>query len=111
MNKGFLSILKEKLSDPKYGWYAPTIDEIVIGTLLDMANEEIERQEKFEAMIDNKAKKLKTFPDEEALFKMNQAQEMAKGQWSVKPMPAPPRGCYGNEDCQREWWSKEYKNL
>lgn len=54
----------------------------------------------------------KKFPDEEALFKMNQAQALAtKGQCAMRPMPKPPRGYYGNEDCQREWWDKERKNL
>lgn len=56
-------------------------------------------------------KKLKTFPDEEALFKMNQAQDLAtKGQCAFRPMPKPPRGYYGNEDCQKEWWDRERKD-
>lgn len=36
----------------------------------------------------------KKFPDEEALFKMNQAQERAKGRWSVYPMPQRPLPTY-----------------
>lgn len=72
----FPEILKEKLSDPKYGW---------------------------------EEHKLKTFPDEEALFKMNQAQEKAKGRWSVYPMPPRPLPTY--EEAVRELEEAGCKNL
>lgn len=47
----FLEILKEALSDPKYGWES-----------------------------------------------------------EKTPRPPEPKGCYGNEDCLKQWWDRERKD-